>query len=62
MSTQRSIFEDVKTDKPADETSKGGFIDAGRAGARKAIAFWLLLLFFFSSLHDTCGWTYPVDR
>ena len=46
MSTQRSIFEDVKTDKPADETSKGGFIDAGRAGARKAIAFWLLLLFF----------------
>ena len=46
MSTQRSIFEDVKTDKPADETSKGGFIDAGREGARKAIAFWLLLLFF----------------
>ncbi len=45
MSKQRSIFEDVSTDKPAEEAPKGGLIDAGKSGARRAIAAWLLVLF-----------------
>ncbi|MDA9789563.1 COX15/CtaA family protein [Amylibacter sp.] len=45
MSKQRSIFEDVATDKPADEAPKGGLIDAGKTGARRAISAWLLVMF-----------------
>lgn len=45
MSKQRSIFEDVATDKPAEDAPKGGLIDAGKTGARRAIAAWLLGLF-----------------
>ena len=45
MSKQRSIFEDVATDKPVDETPKGGLIDVGKTGARRAISAWLLLMF-----------------
>ena len=45
MNNKRSIFEDVTTDKPAETTHKGGLIDAGKAGARRAIAAWLLVLF-----------------
>ena len=45
MSKQRSIFEDVATDKPVDETPKGGLIDAGKTGARRAISAWLLVMF-----------------
>lgn len=45
MSNKRSIFEDVATDKPAETAPKGGLIDAGKTGARRAIAAWLLVLF-----------------
>jgi cytochrome c oxidase assembly protein subunit 15 len=45
MSKQRNIFEDVSADKPVDEAPKGGLIDAGKTGARRAIAVWLLVLF-----------------
>lgn len=45
MSKQRSIFEDVSTDKRAEDRPKGGLIDAGKSGARRAIAVWLLVLF-----------------
>jgi cytochrome c oxidase assembly protein subunit 15 len=45
MSKQRSIFEDVATNKPVDDVPKGGLIDAGKTDARRAIATWLLVLF-----------------
>lgn len=45
MSKQRSIFEDVATDKPVDEMPKVGLIDSGKTGARRAISAWLLMMF-----------------
>jgi len=45
MSKTRSIFEDVATEKSVEEAPKGGLIDAGKSGARRAIAAWLMVLF-----------------
>lgn len=45
MSKQRSIFEDVSSDRPAEVKSSGGLIDGGKTGARRAIAAWLFVLF-----------------
>ncbi len=45
MSKQRNIFEEVASDKPKAEAPKGGLIDGGRGGSRKAVARWLLILF-----------------
>lgn len=45
MTKTRSIFEEVSTGKPASDAPKGGLIDAGKSGARRAIAVWLLVLF-----------------
>ncbi len=46
MSGKRSIFEEVDSaDTKARSTPKGGMIDAGRRGARRAIRVWLMVLF-----------------
>jgi len=45
MSKKRSIFEEVVSDTPKAEVPKGGLIDAGRSGSRKAVARWLMILF-----------------
>ena len=44
MKNNRSIFEDVDTNKKQFLT--GGVIDQGRGGARYSICIWLLMLFF----------------
>lgn len=44
MAKQRSIFEEVG-DTPRQTPVTGGLIDGARAGARRAIRIWLLLLF-----------------
>lgn len=44
MAKQRSIFEEVG-DTPRQAPVAGGVIDGARAGARRAIRLWLLLLF-----------------
>jgi hypothetical protein len=59
MSKKRSIFEEVSTVESADDTFKGGYIDLGKTDARRAIAVWLLLLFFTGCLYDNCGWADP---
>ena len=45
MSKQRSIFEDVSGDKSQSDSPKGGVIDAGKRGSRRAVAIWLAILF-----------------
>lgn len=45
MSQKRSIFEEVSGDDTRREAPKGGMIDQGRGGARKAIRTWLIVLF-----------------
>lgn len=46
MSTKRSIFEDVATDKTAQAPVRTtGVIDKAPRGARRAIGLWLMLLF-----------------
>ncbi|SLN34631.1 Heme A synthase [Roseovarius albus] len=44
MSNKRSIFEEVGSEQPV-EAPKGGMIDKGRGGARKAVRAWLMILF-----------------
>ena len=44
MKNNRSIFEDVDTNKK--QFLSGGVIDQGRGGARYSICIWLLMLFF----------------
>ena len=44
MKNNRSVFEDVDTNKKQFLT--GGVIDQGRGGARYSICIWLLMLFF----------------
>ena len=46
MSKNRSIFEEVSAEKAeAAVAPQGGLIDAGKTGARRAIAAWLMVLF-----------------
>ncbi len=45
MAKTRSIFEEVSEETPKQDTPKGGLIDGGRGGSRKAVARWLLILF-----------------
>ncbi len=45
MAKTRSIFEEVSEEMPKQDTPKGGLIDGGRGGSRKAVARWLLILF-----------------
>lgn len=44
MAQQRSIFEEVDSATPRD-VPRAGAIDAGRTGARGAVAVWLMILF-----------------
>ncbi len=44
MKNNRSVFEDVDTNKK--QFLSGGVIDQGRGGARYSICIWLLMLFF----------------
>lgn len=59
MSKTRSIFEEVSSEKPASDVSKGGpkggLIDAGKTGARRAIAVWLMVLFALVALMILVG-------
>jgi len=45
MAKQRSIFEDVGTTKTEAPKPRGGLIDRGTGGARRAIRVWLMVLF-----------------
>ncbi|WP_069299156.1 heme A synthase [Neptunicoccus sediminis] len=55
MSKTRSIFEEVSGEKPAGDHPKGGLIDAGKTGARRAIAVWLMVLFAMVALMILVG-------
>ncbi|WP_120501475.1 heme A synthase [Roseovarius sp. EL26] len=44
MSNKRSIFEEVGAEQPVN-TPRGGMIDRGRGGARRAVRIWLMALF-----------------
>ena len=55
MSKPRSIFEDVTTDKPQESAPKGGVIDAGKKGSRRAISLWLMALFVLVALMIVVG-------
>lgn len=45
MSQKRSIFEEVDGSRQQAATPATGLIDAGRGGARRAVAIWLSVLF-----------------
>ncbi len=53
--SKRSIFEEVGTDAKPTHTPKGGLIDTGKAGARKGIRLWLLMLFAMVMLMIAVG-------
>ncbi|MCP5088973.1 MAG: heme A synthase [Rhodobacteraceae bacterium] len=55
MSKPRSIFEDVSDGKPVPDTPKGGVIDSGKRGSRRAIARWLMALFVLVSMMIVVG-------
>jgi len=45
MATKRSIFEEVDSGGKPAEGPRGGMIDARPRGARRAVRFWLMILF-----------------
>lgn len=45
MAANRKIFEDVSDNAPRASAPKGGLIDAGRTGSRRAVSIWLGILF-----------------
>lgn len=53
--SKRSIFEEVGTDAKPVSIPKGGLIDTGKAGARKGIRLWLLVLFAMVMLMIAVG-------
>lgn len=53
--SKRSIFEEVGTDAKPVTVPKGGLIDTGKAGARKGIRLWLLVLFAMVMLMIAVG-------
>jgi len=50
MSKKRSIFEDVTQEKRPDNLPKGGVIDSGKSGSRRAVSIWLAILFSLVAL------------
>lgn len=55
MSKQRNIFEDVIDDKPQGNLPKGGVIDSGKSGSRRAVSIWLAILFAMVALMVIIG-------
>jgi cytochrome c oxidase assembly protein subunit 15 len=55
MSKNRSIFEDVASEKPATFAPKGGLIDQGREDWRKGVATWMKILFAMVALMVVVG-------
>lgn len=45
MSSKRKLFEEVGTAEAAKPTAQPGLIDKGHSGARRAVRFWLQILF-----------------
>ncbi len=55
MSKNRSIFEDVATEKPTTVAPTGGLIDQGREDWRTGVATWMKILFAMVALMVVVG-------